>query len=343
MWDWAIDDAIAQGATGFVGLGDVVEGDPDGEERYALCARYRRMRRHGPVIEVLGNHESRPALRFLEFLDITVAWDEFLLTSLDSQAALLAMPYARKGYPPYYRPDHEPTIHTIEAGNRTMADEMRSAIALVRSRVHVPLIVAGHWTVAGARLGDSDVEIHASQEMIVPVDAFEGADLVISGHIHLAQEIPPNIVYAGSLYRCSFAEMGDPKSYVLVTVEDGHVRWERQPVPAREQAGIVLNWTPDWRPPADLSPYAGTEVKLIVEVPADRVGAFDPSVFEPLRAAAALFELDKRIESFQRVRAPEIVAMQTLPEQFFAWTRAHGIDLDESRRQRLQAKLASMT
>ena len=347
MWDWSIADAIDQGATAFVGLGDVVEGDPDGEERYELGRRYREMKQHGPVYEVLGNHEERHALRWLEFLGVTVAWDSFVVSILADQAYLLLAPYARKGHTPY---DQMSSNRGFEASSHAAAEILTSAVRRVRQSCRQePLIVAGHWTVNGARLSENDHEIHAATEMVVPVEAFDEVDLAVSGHIHKAQEIAPNIVYTGSLYRCSFAEAKDEKSYLLITVDGDAVTWARRPIPCREMVEHRLVWTPELaaalqEPGAfgNLDGNRNWEVKITLEIPQDQFSTFDRSVFAPLEQAASYFVLDKQIVTAQRTRNPEIARAQTLADQFFVWIEATQGPVDPARRERLQQKLAHL-
>jgi hypothetical protein len=177
---------------------------------------------------------------------------------------------------------------------------------------------------------------------------FQGCALVVTGHIHHAQFLEPNIVGAGSLYRCSFAEAQSEKSYVLVSVEDGAVRWERRAVPCREQSVITVHWkesqdeTMTWRfqtkdlileagrykPMEEM--LAGREVKLVVEIPEDQLSTFDPSVFDPIKEVAALFVLEKRTLPLTRTRAPEIAGAHSLTEQLRAWGEAVGETVRES-------------
>lgn len=350
MWDFAITDAIEQGATAFIGLGDVCEGDPNGEERVEIGKRYKTMLDHGAVYEVLGNHEHRDALRWLELLGVTVAWNRFMISNL-GEATLLLAPYARKGYEPY---DQIPAGLSIEDSSRACAARLAEVIA--RLRQNKTLIVAGHWTVDGMRLGEGDYEIHSAQEMIVPRSAFEGAALVVTGHIHKAQALAdegevPNILSAGSLYRCSFSEADQPKSYVLVTVDRGGGTWERRGIPCHKMWAETIRWgsTPStmlveaWlgRIPSPWPIIVDKEAKLTVEIPEDMLGQFDPSVFEPLRLATHHFVLDKQVITFQRTRAPALVQSETLQEQFEKWLEATGQEVGLRSRE-LAAKLAEL-
>lgn len=349
-WNFAIDHAIKAGVDAFVGLGDVCEGDPNGEERYELGQRYRRMVEHAPTYEISGNHESREALRWLEFLGVRVAWDHFLSTTIGDSVDLLLVPYARKGHPPFN--DLGEGL-SIEASNRAAAEVIEKYVRIyteIAWNSQHPLIVAGHWTVEGTRTGESDYEIHSSSEMVVPRSALAGSRLVVTGHIHKAQEIIDDgvvVVVAGSLYRCSFTEEVDEKSFIIVSAENGHVGWERVPVPCRTMHVMEFTWGADSvdkylsTAPADLS---STEIKLTVRIPQDQAATFDASVFEPIRQRAAYFVLEKEIIPTTRTRAPEVSRANTVPEQLAAWFRAtdQEVAIEAERMTRIEQKLTEM-
>jgi DNA repair exonuclease SbcCD nuclease subunit len=338
VWDAAITDAIEQGASVFVGLGDVCEGDPNGEERMALGMRYKRMAERGSVFEVTGNHESRDALRWLEFLGVVVAWDEFVTVPLRGATLLLA-PYARRGHAPYVGAET----------HKDSAQLLAETIAETVSGTREPVIVAGHWTPEGARLNDSDYEVHVGHEMVVPLAALAPASLVVTGHIHRRQAIGDNVVIAGSLYRCSFAEAAERKSYVLITVGDGFApSWEHRPLPAREMVVRKLTWPitapMDTYLEALVESVGGDrpEVKVTVEIPEDQVATFEPSVFDGIRDRASHFVLEKIVVPTERTRTPAIAQSTRLEDQLAAWAEATEQDLTPARAERVQAKVAEV-
>lgn len=326
MWDFALEDAKDQGASIIVGLGDVCEGDPNGDERYQLGDLY--MRPGFTMYETLGNHCSYEALRWLEYLGVHVAWDQLLTTDL-GECVLVCAPYARKGRPPY----DDLAGNDIGSTSRAASDKLAAHIRSVVSATQKPVIVAGHWTIEGMRIGDSELESHALTEMVVPVSAFDGCAGVFTGHIHKAQEITPTIVGVGSLYRTSFSEASDPKSYTLVTIDGGRVSWERRPVPAREMVVEMITWQDralvgDSSHDIDIrhlaSTVAGKEVKLTVEIREEELPTFDASVFDPIKDAAAHFVLEKVTVAAQRTRAPQIATAASLSDQVAAWLGATG-------------------
>ena len=229
--DFAIDDALAQGATHFALLGDLFEQHPTGTEYAALLDRVHRMREHGPVIAILGNHESYAALAFWHHVGVRVAWES--IVSIDTpEARVLAIPYPRRGRPPFNDLDGETIGETMQSAAARIANVVRAHLDSMPTPR--PLIVLGHFTIAGMTTRDADFEQHAATEVIVPRAAFDGCALVAVGHVHLRQEVAENIIGIGSLVRHSWAERADPKSYTLVTVEASRVTYEHRDVPAHE-------------------------------------------------------------------------------------------------------------
>ena len=352
--DFVIDDAETQArgeALAFAFLGDLYEGHPSGTEYADLLERVHRMRGSRDVYAILGNHESYVALAFWRHLGIVTAWDNIRTHDL-GLARLLLVPYPRRGRAPF----------ELLGDDGTMAESRRAAAAVIAERVKMalqattPLLVLGHWTVEGMTTRDADFELHTATEVVVPWAAFDGVALTAVGHIHRQQALGdegdvPNILSVGGLVRHSFAEADDPKSYTLVTVDQGRVTWERRPVPAREMVVGTTRWLGEIGPnnalvlDFDFDPgaVAGKEVKLTVEIAEDRLSSFDPSVFDPLRAAAALFVLDRRTVSVQRQRAPEIGRAESVGAQLATWLRTVDREgVDDARQARLAEKVAEV-
>jgi len=355
--DAALHDAWHEGARGFILLGDTCEGRPTPQVIAALAQRFHRIRDGGGWVAVVqGNHEDYETGLVWEALGVRrSAWNT--MPALHDEATILLVPYPRRGRAPFDELAEGGSIRDsmAAAAERIAARiaEEQAATAEVDGRVGgppAPLLVFGHVTIEGLRVGDSDFELHQAQEVIVPQAALAPAALTVVGHIHRAQEVTPTIIGAGSLYRCSFAEAGDDKSYVLVTVDEGRVTWERRPVPARGMQVVRVAWSPGLRASlaaadplfAGLS-YAGQEVKLVVEIPEDQLATFDASIFDPVREATALFVLEKDVAAIQRTRAPALAAADTPDAQLAAWLAATEQPIGSEDVERLSAKLAEVT
>jgi DNA repair exonuclease SbcCD nuclease subunit len=342
--DWTIQDARARGVTDFVLLGDLCEKpEPTPREYYELRNRIHAMAAVGGCSVVLGNHEHHETLLLFDHdQNVFTAWNTARVV-LRPDATLLLIPYARRGRPPF----HElPEGGTIAESMKATADAIAGLVQRLVEQIQgkTPLIVCGHFSIEGMKVADSTFELHSETEVVVPRAAFQGVALTAVGHIHTPQDVSadPPIIGVGSLTRCSFSEADDPKSYTLVTVDGVRVTWERIPVPARAMVVDRVTWPVSDVAPDLLEQWAGKEVKLTVEIPADQVATFDPSVFDGIRARAALFTLEKRVIPVERVRAPEIGSTGRIEEQVSTWLRATDQEVDEARRARLLEKVAEV-
>lgn len=88
-----------------------------------------------------------------------------------------------------------------------------------------PTILFCHQLFYGATFGPHNFTFSHQPEVIhsqIPANI-----QVISGHIHRAQQLSRGqIVYPGSTVRSSFAEVIEPKGYLVVDIEDSHMRIE---------------------------------------------------------------------------------------------------------------------
>ena len=339
-WDFAIEDAIAQEVHGFIGLGDVMEIGVNTADLTEISYRYAGMLDQGWVCEVQGNHEPHQGLRWIEPLtkqrmiiaDEGVKIEPLTLRSggLDPlEAVALLIPYCRRG-----------VVSLPEWDEMTLAEFYAAAAAKVGEMVaeakatfgpDMPLIIAGHWTPAGFEVGPSELELTASKEMVVPLDVLAPADLVLVGHIHRAQQIG-NVVGVGSMFRTTFAERDQEKSYVIVTIDDGAVSWERRVIPTRpmkelripgervaEIVGSIVSGDPD------------QDIKLVIEtMPDDKTVYAD--LLAPLDALPGRFPWEVIRPSLVVTRAPEIEQSVTIVNDFDVWLPLTYPDLSAARR-----------
>lgn len=357
VWSWAIDDAIEQGVEGFVGLGDVLETGCTMDEVYTVSCLYQRMLEHGWVLEDDGNHGVYGGLAWVQnvgrgrlfnaepFVQPLVAWDEFKAFIPPGQKSahpvlFLLTPYCRRGRSPY-----------PVAGNEALETYYDRAAASVgqliaRTRYHQPeatLVVAGHWTVEGAVTGPSDMELTGGKEMIVPQRLLRPADAVVLGHIHKAQEFRGalgrggDIVLAGSMYRTTFAERDQEKSYVLLHIENGHVEWERRALPVRPMKEVRISDAQCAEIVASLNDGVERDVKIVLEM--DRPGApVSSALTDALAKLAEIpghypWEIVRQAE--QRTRAPEIDTVESVIEEFRVWLDATRRSMSDGQRERV--------
>lgn len=121
--------------------------------------------------------------------------------------------------------DKLPNNTSIDVTNLDVADiisELFRAIGFVREQYTAPHILAFHGTITGSKLSNGQPAI--GQELKFTAEQLElaNANYYALGHIHLRQEIIPNMLYSGSLYNCNWGET-EPKSFELVTIDDNGV------------------------------------------------------------------------------------------------------------------------
>lgn len=349
--EYAVADAIAAGATGFIFLGDLWEGLPGPGEFVPLARQTHRIKQAGGwVVFIEGNHEEYEAGVMLEWIGTRrVAWSSF--EALHDEATILCVPYPRRGRAPVDDLGNDKTIAgTMRAAAARITEEVRGAIASTRAvdttevvTTPTPVIVCGHFTIAGMTTRDTTFESHRADEVIVPQEAFTNVALCAVGHVHKAQDVAPNIIGVGALTRQDFAEAEDgTKSYTLVTVEGGRVTWERRPVPAREMVEVNLSLLPGGEivlPPDIAEQVRGKEVKVRLTIAEEMAPLFDESVLSSLKEAAAFYILDRSTIPTERVRAPEIVKAETLWDEVQTWIRSTGQVLSPDREELIRHKV----
>lgn len=346
--DAAIQDAKEQGATHFYFLGDIFEGVPSPTEYFAILGRVL-----APDMKLVGivrgNHEDYNAYAFFDILGLRggshlVMADREFVTDQYTEADILLIPYPTRHRAPF---DDLQTDGTIAGSMRAAATRIEQVVrdrAIAALEYHRPLIVLGHFTIEGMTTRDTEFERHQANEVVVPVSAFSPAALTVVGHVHRAQELSPTVIGAGDMYRTSFAELEDDKSYVLVSVMNGEVTWERRPTQARSmmEVTIALDLVTESKMQALAREAAGREIKIRVTMDADQAPRYDPEAFRVLEASAAYMVLEREVKPTQRVRAPQITVTMDTPDQLAAWLTATETTISPERMERLLQKVESI-
>lgn len=166
---------------------------------------------------------------------------------------------------PQLRFASHPGIHVFERPRTFVAQVRGTAVALagfpferdVRSRFAGILRQTGweqppadvrllciHQCVEGASVGPVDFTFTTGADVVRHTDVPPAFAAVLSGHIHRHQVLTTDlarrplrtpVLYPGSIERTAFAEMGEPKGFMIVHVGGSSVdtRWEFRELPAR--------------------------------------------------------------------------------------------------------------
>ena len=176
-----------------------------------------------PVLIVPGNHErSRlPHRRFLTHPKIHV-FDRprtFVTRVRGTSISLSGFPYERQSVRARF-PDL-----LAEAACSDVAASCR--------------LLCVHHCIEGATVGPGNFTFTTASDVIRARDITPNFAAVFSGHIHRHQVLKyaAPVLYPGSIERTSFAEMEEPKGFLIVHIAesegDHDVRWEFRRLPAR--------------------------------------------------------------------------------------------------------------
>lgn len=243
-----------------------------------------------PVFVVPGNHErSRipfPRLSTHPGVHIFDAPRTFRLTCRGLRIAVSGFPYQRR--------------HV-----RSRFPALVDATG-VKSRDADVTLMCVHHCFEGATVGPAGYTFRNAPDVIRGSDVPGGVAAVLTGHIHRHQVLTADlagrplaapVLYPGSIERTAFAEMGEPKGYILLDLEadaaqpGGRVlRWTFEELPARPMIERDL-------PADDLGPAALERlVRAAVEsAPVDAVLR--------LRLRGQILERARRVLTASRLRA----------------------------------------
>lgn len=258
-----------------------------------------------PVFVVPGNHErSRlPHARFASHPGIH-AFDRprtFSLRVHGRQLALSGFPYERE------------SVRTRFGSLLEQTDWRREENAI--------RLMCIHHCVEGATVGPRDFTFTTAADVIRAREIPADFSVVLSGHIHRHQVLTTDlsrraldvsVLYPGSIERTSFAEMDEPKGFMIVHIGPGErdVRWEFRRLPARP---MVRH---DFDASEIDAPVLETSIRGVIS-------AAPPDAVLSVRVAGALTDAHWRAISSARFRGlvPPSMNVEITPSQGFGRPR----------------------
>lgn len=194
------------------------------QSQYAadIIEAFRRLGKNRTLVAIAGNHdvvEVAGPLTTLAPARVAFADDPHkhilelpeVVAFPGHQVALLALPYVARSQ--------------VEAGSPLFVDVLDQAFsaAAMRKGAGFKLVVIGHMTVPGAKLGSETVELSRGRDLDLPLERIAALqpDLVVNGHYHKPQVVQVNgvkVVIPGSPASFSTDDAAQGKGYTIAEI-----------------------------------------------------------------------------------------------------------------------------
>jgi DNA repair protein SbcD/Mre11 len=342
--DEVVDYALSHDADLAVFAGDAFKNrDPDPTQQREFAQRIKRLADRVPTLLLIGNHDMPGMAVKASSVDIFQALDvpgvivgqkpEGRVVATRRGPVYLAwMPYPMRNRL-LARDEHAgKSIEELELELRRVVSDILRGLAEEAAEQPMPRLLAGHFSVAEARLG-SERTVMLGRDVAVATSALSDAawDYVALGHIHRHQDLAgggaPPIVYSGSLERIDFGEEHEAKGFCWVELGRGTTTWQFIAVDARPFRTVRV----DARASADPTEavlasldgldQAGAVVRIMVTLHDHQQAAFREREVLAALAEAASVNVVREVESEARARlgdlAPEALGPIELLQRYF--------------------------
>jgi len=342
--DEVVDYALEHQADLAIFAGDAFKNrEPDPTQQREFAQRIKRLADQVPTLLLVGNHDMPGMAVKASAVDIFQAlsvpgvivghkgsWQE--VTTRRGPLFLAWMPYPMRNRLLAHDEHQGKTIDELEQALRQTVSDILAELAEEADRHDMPRILAGHFSVAEAKLGsERTVMLGRDVAVMTSTLADPAWDYVALGHIHRHQDLHPGgappVVYSGSLERIDFGEEHEPKGFCWVEVERGAARWQFVPVRARPFQTLRV----DARPAEDATAAVvevveraqaeGAVVRVQVQLREDQQAGFRESEVVAALGQAASVTVAREVESDVRTRlgdlAPEALTPLELIQRYF--------------------------
>lgn len=221
LLDWSLERAIEHGADSIVCTGDICE---DVKPDYALMELFidwlKKCVSFNIEVDVIyGNHDlKRTGARHASYLDLIDAMDlpgvclfKNIQTIFRDGVGFTMVPF---------RDRRSLGCKTNEEGIAKIAKQLPYELAEIPT--HWDKVLIGHLALAGSIFVGDEFD-NLSNELMCPIDMFNGYDYVWMGHVHkpqVRQKEPTYVAHVGSLDISDFGEVDHEKIVILYDSND---------------------------------------------------------------------------------------------------------------------------
>lgn len=306
-----------------------------------FARRIKRLAGEGvPVILLVGNHDMAVADRAASSLEIFGVLDTPGVIVADREQVhqlvcrrgqplqVATVPYPQRSRLLAREQYQNLTLDELDMElSRILGDNLNDLAAEAGERPDIPAVLAGHFSVSGARQGSEQSVMIGRDVVVMKSQLTDPAwDYVALGHIHKHQELNngqhPPIIYPGSLERIDFGEEGERKGFVMVELERGCAKWEFMPVEARRFVTIRLDARQSAEPMTEIldeleqHPVDGAIVRVIIKATeAQEILLDEKPIRQALRGASYVASIVRDIDRTQRHRLGGISAEELTPQE----------------------------
>ena len=224
--------------------------DPDPTQQREFALRVKKLASLAPSLLLVGNHDvpgiAARATSVDIFNTLTVEGvivgrkpEARVVETRNGPLFLAWMPFPVRNRLLAQEEAQGASIEELDRAVETLVAQMLDDFARQAETHDMPRVLAGHFSVGGARFG-SERSVMIGRDLVIPKAALVDPawDYVALGHIHQHQNLAgaderPPIVYSGSLERIDFGEEVETKGFCWVELERADTRWSFVPVGAR--------------------------------------------------------------------------------------------------------------
>jgi exonuclease SbcD len=342
--DEVIDHALAHEADLAIFAGDAFKNrEPDPTQQREFAQRIKRLADRVPTLLLVGNHDMPGMAVKASAVDIFQALavpgvivghksGSQVVVTRRGPVFLAWMPYPMRNRLLAREENQGKTIDELEQGLQQIVADILSDLAREAERQPMPRVLAGHFSVAEAKLGSERTVMLGRDVAVMTSTLTDSAwDYVALGHIHRHQDLNPEgappVVYSGSLERIDFGEEREDKGFCWVELERGAARWQFIPVRARPFRTLQVDARAAQDPTSAVveevssAEVDGAVVRVQVRLRADQQVSFREAEVQSALARAASVTVAREVETDARARlgnlAPEALTPLELLERYF--------------------------